>query len=178
VFSPDGQWIAFESANSGQLSKVSVNGGAVVPVSPVYTTDLGVGWGEDAGFIMSQGGKGLARIGAAGGNPETFTEPSPGEVHAYPRVLPGDKAVLFVSQAREADDDSKTIEAVTLADHRGKVLVRGGTSPCYLPTGHLIYTNKSTLFAVPFDLDKLEVRGAPVPVVSDIASWLKRIRQE
>ena len=37
---------------------------------------------------------------------------------------------------------------------------RGGTSPRYLATsngtGHLMYLNKATLFAVPFDLDKLE----------------------
>jgi serine/threonine-protein kinase len=31
----------------------------------------------------------------------------------------------------------------------------------YLPSGHLIYVTKGTLFAVPFDLAALEVRGAP-----------------
>jgi serine/threonine-protein kinase len=174
VFSPDGQWIAFENFTSGssQLSKIAVDGGAVVPVTAEKATGYGVGWGEDAGFIMPQLGKGLVRIGPAGSNPETLTELSPGEaLHSYPKVLPGDKAVLFVTQAGlAADDDSKAIEAVTLAGHRRKVLVRGGTSPRYLPTGHLIYTNKSTLFAIPFDLDKLEVRGAAVPLVSDIAA--------
>src|SRR5712692_1942007 len=32
--------------------------------------------------------------------------------------------------------------------------------PRYLPSGHLVYVTKGTLFAVPFDLDRLEVRGA------------------
>jgi Tol biopolymer transport system component len=178
VFSPDGQWIAFEDSTSGQLSKISVDGGAVVRVTAVNATGFGVGWGEGAGFIMPQRGKGLARIGSAGGNPQALTELSQGEaLHSYPKVLPGDKAVLFVSQAGGADDDSKTIEAVTLAGHRRKVPVRGGTSPRYLPTGHLIYTNKSTLFAVPFDLDKLEVRGVAVPLVSDIAASTNGVGQ-
>ena len=43
----------------------------------------------------------------------------------------------------------------------------------YLPTangsGHLVYTNKGTLFAVPFDLDRLEARGTAVPVLDDVA---------
>jgi serine/threonine-protein kinase len=34
----------------------------------------------------------------------------------------------------------------------------------------LIYLNKTTLFAVPFDLDRLESRGTPVPVLDDVAS--------
>jgi serine/threonine-protein kinase len=41
-----------------------------------------------------------------------------------------------------------------------------------LPTsehsGHLLYTNKGTLFAIPFDLDKLETRGTAVPVLDDV----------
>jgi serine/threonine-protein kinase len=171
LFSPDGQWIAFESPASGQLSKISVQGGAAVPVSSLNPYGVGVAWGEGGEFIVSQRGKGLVKIGPAGGNPETLTELSQGEtLHSYPKVLPGDKAVLFVTQASGVNDDRKTVEAVTLADRRRKVLVRGGTSPRYLPTGHLIYTNKSTLFAVPFDLDKLEIRGSPVPLVNDIAS--------
>jgi Tol biopolymer transport system component len=178
VFSPDGQWIAFENLTSVQLSKISVDGGAVVPLGADTMLGRGIGWGEGAGFITSPPGKGLVRIGSNGGNPETLTELSQGEtVHSYPKVLPGDKAVLFVTQAAGVGDDGKTIEVVTLADHRRKVLVRGGTSPHYLPTGHLIYTNKSTLFGVPFDLDKLEVRGSAVPLVSDIAASVDGVGQ-
>jgi eukaryotic-like serine/threonine-protein kinase len=33
----------------------------------------------------------------------------------------------------------------------------------------LLYTNKNTLFAVPFDLDKLETYGTAVPVLDDVA---------
>jgi serine/threonine-protein kinase len=62
---------------------------------------------------------------------------------------------------------------MTLADRHRKVVVRGGTSPYYLATsaasGHLVYLNKATLFAVPFDLDKLEPRGTAVPILDDIA---------
>jgi Tol biopolymer transport system component len=42
--------------------------------------------------------------------------------------------------------------------------------PRYLPSGHLIYVTKGTLFAVPFDLDRLEVRGAPILLEEDVSS--------
>src|SRR6185436_2501924 len=36
-------------------------------------------------------------------------------------------------------------------------------------TGHLVYVNRATLFAVPFDLATLETRGTAVPVLDDVA---------
>jgi hypothetical protein len=69
--------------------------------------------------------------------------------------------------------DSYTIEVLTLADGRRKVVARGGQSPRYLAssdgTGHLIYINRATLFAIPFDLATLETRGTAVPVLDDVA---------
>jgi serine/threonine-protein kinase len=61
------------------------------------------------------------------------------------------------------------IEVVSLNDRGRKTLVRGATSGRDLPSGHLVYTNASTMFAVPFDLDTLETRGTPVPVLDDLA---------
>src|SRR5216684_5804247 len=58
---------------------------------------------------------------------------------------------------------------MSLADHRRKTLVRGGTFGRYLPSGYLIYVNRGTLFAVPFDVNRLEVRGTPVPVLDKIS---------
>ena len=58
---------------------------------------------------------------------------------------------------------------MSLGDHRRKTLQRGGTFGRYLPSGHLIYVNKGTLFAVPFDLETLAVRGTPSPVLEQVA---------
>ena len=85
---------------------------------------------------------------------------------ASPQVLPGGKAVLFVDYP-SLDPDKASIDVFTFADRRRKVVARGGVSARYLPTsehsGHLLYSNKGTLFAIPFDLDKLETRGTAVP---------------
>ena len=55
-----------------------------------------------------------------------------------------------------------------------KILVRGGYFGRYLPTGdatgHLVYVHEGVLFAVPFDPARLELRGAAVPMLEDLAA--------
>jgi serine/threonine-protein kinase len=52
-------------------------------------------------------------------------------------------------------------------------VVRGGASPRYVAaangSGYLIYSSKATLFAVPFDPDKLETRGTAEPILDEVA---------
>src|SRR5579871_4583890 len=167
IFSPDGQWIGFSAG--GEFNKISVQGGAVEPLTAVPFA--GASWNED-GSIITAGSTDLIRIPLSGA-PKKMTELGKGEfAAAFPQVLPGGKAVLFVSYATLSADKA-TIEVVVLADGQRKTLVPGGTSPHYLPasngSGYLVYTNKETLFAEPFDLDRLEVRGPAAPVVEDVA---------
>ena len=46
--------------------------------------------------------------------------------------------------------------------------MRGGRDARYVETGHLVYARSGTLLAVPFDLDRLEVTGGPVPLVEGV----------
>jgi serine/threonine-protein kinase len=170
-FSPDGQWIGFVAAN--KLSKISIEGGTPVVLADVpYPTFRGASWGEDGSIVVASHG-GLLRISGAGGPPEIVAEIADKEGFPLsPQVLPGGEAVLFSSESL-SDVNTFAIEVVTLADHRRKVVSRGGQSPRYVPAasgeGHLIYINKSTLLAIPFDLTTLETRGAPVPIVNDVS---------
>jgi serine/threonine-protein kinase len=75
---------------------------------------------------------------------------------------------LFTAHTKTNGFDEANIEIMSLADHRKKTLQRGGTFGRYLPSGHLIYMNRGTLFAVPFDLDRQEVRGTPAPVLDQV----------
>ena len=49
-----------------------------------------------------------------------------------------------------------------------RVVVEGGVDARYVPTGHLVYASGRDLHAVPFDLDRLEVTGGPVPVAENV----------
>jgi Tol biopolymer transport system component len=169
-FSPDGQWVGFTVI--GKMSKISVEGGAAVPIGDGGTSP-GASWGEDGNVIYSVLNRGLFRI-SSGGGPSTSLAELTGNERAFiaPQILLGGKAVLSAVNHTALDSDKASIEILTLADHRRKIVGQGGTSARYLATsnnsGYLVYANKSTLFAVPFDLDHLEKRGTPVPVLDDV----------
>jgi serine/threonine protein kinase/Tol biopolymer transport system component len=166
LFSPDGQWVAFFAG--GMLKKVSVEGGAVIDLCAA-PNGRGGSWGEDASIVATLGNiGGLSRIPSAGGTPTSVTELAQGEAtHRWPQILPGGKAILFTKNGTGAFDGA-SIEVMSLADHRRKMLLQGGTYGRYLPSGQLVYVNRGTLFAVLFDPDKLEVHGTPVPVLDAV----------
>jgi serine/threonine-protein kinase len=172
-FSPDGQWLAFFT--TGKLEKISVEGASPVPLCDITGYGRGGSWGEDGNIIASLSDTtGLSMIPSAGGAPTQVTELTQGEVtQRWPQILPGGKAVIFTSHTAITGFDGANIEIVTLADHHRKTLQRGGTFGRYLPApngnGYLVYINKGTLFAVSFDPGKLEVRGAPSPVLEEVA---------
>lgn len=163
-FSPDSRWIAF--ASGGKLKKISVEGGAAISLcdAPLLR---GGSWGDDDTIIAALSARGpLSRIPSAGGTPAPATELIQGEVtHRWPQILPESRAVLFTAHTFGGGFDNANIEVLSFKDGRRKTLKRGGTYGRYLPSGHLVYFNRGTLFAVPFDLDKLKVRGTAVPVL-------------
>jgi serine/threonine-protein kinase len=166
-FSPDGQWVGF--FERGSLNKVSIQERQVIRLADGTLADGG-SWGEDGNIIAGFDNR-LARISSAGGTPTPVTELAHGEIaHRWPQILPGSKAVLFSAYTSMTGLDGASIEAQSL--RRGgprKTLVRGATWGRYLGSGHLVYVNKGTLFAVPFDPERLEVHGTPTPVLEEVA---------
>jgi serine/threonine-protein kinase len=169
-FSSDSRWLGFYVED--RLYKISVEGGAVVPLVDA-NRGMGAAWAGDEIVFGGGVGKGLLRIPATGGTPTAVTDLAADDfLHAFPVVLPGGKAVLFSVFGRPPSIDRISIDVVSLADHRRKTLVRGGMAR-YLAagdgTGYLVYTNKTTLFAIPFDVDRLETHGAALPILDDVA---------
>jgi DNA-binding winged helix-turn-helix (wHTH) protein/Tol biopolymer transport system component len=163
-FSPDGQWIAFFA---GRLKKASIQSGQVVTLCKDNLADGG-SWGEDGSIVAALDVR-LSRIPSTGGTPTPVTQLLPGEVvHRWPQILPGGKAVLFTAYRSMTGLDGATIEVLSLRDGRRKTLIRGGSWGRYLNSGHLLYIDKGTVLAVPFDLGRLEVHGTPTPVLEEV----------
>jgi Tol biopolymer transport system component len=164
-FSPDSQWVGFTSGT--KRNKISVEGGAVVSLGDVADAPGG-SWAEDGTIVV--GGAythGLLRFSPAGGAPAKLTDLGGRIGDVLPQILPGGKAVLYTS-VPVINVDQLSINVVPLTGGQPKTVARGGTNALYLPTGHLLYVNHSTLFAVPFDLDRLETRGTAVPILDDV----------
>ncbi len=168
-FSPDGQWIGF--AADGKLKKISVDGGAAVTLCDAPQL-RGASWGDDGNIVLTvgQGASALVRVSSNGGKLEALTKLNPEEhTHRWSQILPGGKAVLFTSSL-STNYDEGNIEALILKTGERKIVQRGGHSGHYLESGHLVYLHQSTLFAAPFDLDRLELSGPAVPILEDVAS--------
>jgi serine/threonine protein kinase/Tol biopolymer transport system component len=169
VFSPDGQWIGF--LQGGRLKKVNVGGGSVVELCSAPTT-RGMSWGDDGYIVVALGpSAGLSRVPAAGGTPVPLTtlDASRREVtHRWPQVLPGSQVVLFTAHTFTGRYDDASIEAVEVKSGERKTLYRGGYFGRYLPSGHLVFARRNTLFAAPMDLARLELTGPAVPVLDSI----------
>ena len=172
-FSPDGQWIGFIAG--GKLRKVSVDGGAEIALCDAAASYTGADWGEDGNIIASlRVSGGLSQVPSAGGTPAPVTELEGEErTHRWPQILPGAKAVLFTAENATVGFDDAHIDVVTLTDHHRKTLQRGGTFGRYLAAsegkGYLTYVSRGTLFAVPFDPEKLETSGSPKPVLQPVS---------
>ncbi len=169
-FSPDGLWIGYVTA--GEMRKMPVSGGTPLVLCKV-TRSRGASWGEDGNIVFTPTpSSGLFRVPAAGGEPQPITTLDKAKkeaTHRWPQVLPGGKGVIFTSHTQAtADFDNATIEVLDLSTGQRKVLQKGGSYARYVSSGHLVFVSKATLFAVPFDLARLEVTGSPAPVVQNV----------
>ena len=167
-FSPDSKWIGFMVRDS--IKKISVEGASTITMAE-FGGSSSVAWGENDTILVARGALGLWRIPASGEPVKVNVKDAPNDLRIY-QILPGGKAALAVVYAGgrgiRQHADTATIEAVSLTDGSLKPVVPGGTSPRYLPTGHLLYLNKGTLFAVPFDPDKLQTTGNAVSILDDV----------
>jgi len=163
-FSPDGQWIGFFTG--GSLKKVLVSGGAALTLA-ASGNHRGASWGSQGTIVFAPGTAGpLQQVLDAGGATQPLTRLEKGEAtHRWPEFLPGGQAVLFAAGANVA---SSQVAVYSAATGERRTLVPSGTQPRYAPSGHLIYSQEGTLMAVPFDAERLEVMGTPVPVVEGV----------
>jgi serine/threonine-protein kinase len=167
-FSPDGKWVAFVAGP--KLKKVALAGGTPVTIAdtPVFR---GAVWGDDGAiYWVPNLYVPILRIPAEGGvaRPVTRIDTAAGEMlHRWPDLLPGDKVLLYtIGYGGEWDD--ATIVAQRLDTGERRVLIKGGTSPHYLPGGWLVYARGGDLYAVRLDPRSLTVSGSPVAVATNV----------
>ena len=171
VVSPDGQWIAF--IVDGQLRKVPVGGGSAITLTDSVQTGLrSAAWLDDGTLVYTDLSWRLRRLPDVGGPSEVVFTPDMGlGLGAYlPTAIPGGRGVLFTvcrvgSQCRAREEawvlDLRTGEA--------RMLMSDIARSWYVATGHLVYVRPDgSVFAVPFDLGSLEMRGAPVPILEGV----------
>ena len=168
-FSPDGNWIGYFDYDN-VLRKVSIHGGPPVTLGTLPGFARGASWGDDDTIVFATAEpNGLWRLPSNGGTAEKLIELSPdrGE-HLWPEILPGGDALLLTIQTGAIENAQ--IAVLSLSTGESKVVVSGGSNPRYVPTGHIVYGVSGALWAVGFDLERLEATSEPVRVLDGVVT--------
>jgi len=168
-FSPNGQWVAFFAA--GKLKKIAVDGDA--PITLCDAPDAGGGtWGADDSIVAAlDPARGLFRVPAAGGLPQQLTDaredPSAALMHRWPHALPGGRGILF--SAASASGQS-SLRVVALNGGKVRTVIENSTDGRFFAGGYIVYYQGETLFAAPFDANRLVVTGPTVHLVDAVSN--------
>ena len=171
-FSPDGQFIGFFDDTSRKLKKVSIAGGTPVTLADAPDPRGGT-WTNDDAIVFQPtpfSGRSLMRVAAGGGQVESYLN-APATLGSirWPQELPGGRTVLYTA-GTAAKFDSAVIAVQSVGGGSPKVIVRNGYFGRYVPTGHVLYVHDNTLFAAPFDVNRLEIIGRPISVIEGISA--------
>jgi serine/threonine protein kinase/Tol biopolymer transport system component len=164
-FSPDGQWVAFQS--SGQEKKVRLDGSAPVTIAAGGSAN-GADWTIRneivSGATLNLAG--LARVNAAGGTMAEFTHPDTGKgekQHVWPIAAPDGDHVVFTIWYGNLEASQLAVASI----ESGRVSELGikGIRPLAVLDGRLVYLQADgTVMAVALDVKKGRVVGNAVPV--------------
>jgi serine/threonine-protein kinase len=170
-FSPDGAWLAFQVRD--ELRKVPVTGGVPITIARGVTQGaggaaaLGAAW-TDGGIIFAKDG-GLWQVADSGGTAVPLTRR--GEritAAAADSLQDADSSPAWIDAAGTLLLQSDAGVVAQSSDGVRRVVTQDAISPKYLSSGHLVYGRLGTLFAAPFDVERAELTGPPVPVVDGV----------
>jgi Tol biopolymer transport system component len=169
-WSPDSRFVAFLS--QGKLKKIDASGGEVITLCDATFGATGTWNRDDVILFTPTGNSPLFRVPAASGTPVAATAlvAESGDVqHSYPFFLPdGQHFLYFVVGSKAGRTVPRGIYVGSL-DSKGpdKLVLEGGTNAKYA-NGRLIFLRAGALFAQPFDVDRLELRGQPQALVEQV----------
>lgn len=169
-FAPDGDWVGFFA--DGKLKKVPITGGAPVTICDA-PDGLGGSWSSSGMIVFASAtGAPLQQVPAGGGDVTRATEldVSRGEFsHRWPEFLPDGETVLF-TVGTVGEWDEAEIVAQSLHGGARTTILKGGTNPRYLASGHLAYAHDGAIWAASFDARKLALVGTPVRVLEGVST--------
>jgi Tol biopolymer transport system component len=176
VFSPDDRWITFIDAAG--LQKVRSTGGPAVFLTQFPSSPDGIHWADDGYIYYSNQGE-IWRIPEEGGESERLQNNNPREGLGFadPFMIPGTNTLLCSSRrSSRTRMASGELFVFDLSTREIKALEMQGTSPRYLPTGHVLFAQSDRVFVAPFDIGSMSITGQANPVLD--RAWVDQGRAQ
>jgi serine/threonine protein kinase/Tol biopolymer transport system component len=159
-WSPDSRTIAF--AAGGRLKRVDATGGAPKDLGEAVGF-AGGAWSPD-NVILFGSAKGLFRVSEGGATEQITSVEKPEAGHLWPSFLPdGRRFVYFVS----SDDAANRAVFVGSLASKDKIKLMSADSNAVSVPGYLVFHREATLFAYPFDGQRLT--GDPIYIADRLA---------
>ena len=172
--SSDGRWVAFWA--NGSIKKVRVSGGPVQELATGITfPPKGLAWSDRgelffAKWLLTRSE--IWMVPADGSGPRAVAATGGPFGCRMPHPLPGGRVLICTVRKRIWTWGDEEIVAQPLPSGPAKLLLTDAADARYVSTGHLVFLRRGTLWAVPFDVGRLEVRGTAVPVQGAVAQSL------
>ena len=153
--------------------EIPLGGGPVMDVaSGIKEAPRGLVW-DAHGRLFFGGEDGRIWQVTTGGELAAVTAVGERELaHVLPCALPSGHVVLYTVRTSERAWGDETIVAHTIATGDSRVVLRDAVDARYLPTGHLVFMRRGTLFAVRFDPEQVAIQGPPVAVLDPVVQVL------
>jgi len=170
-WSPDSRFIAFTAGNS--LKKIDVTGGPALTITGLDASGGGT-WNRYGDILFSSAtALPIFRVSSAGGSATPASSPDPSHqetARGFPYFLPDGRHFLFI--AYSTNPEKRGVYLGSLDSKETKPLVQSASSfnsfPLYSPPGYLLFVRAGTLFAQPFDANRLELNGDALPVAEGV----------
>ena len=168
-WSPDGKSVGF--FENGKLKTLDVAGGTPKTICDAPAGNGGT-WGSGGVILFAPNSNGpIYRVPAAGGEPAPVTELDAARNeygHRWPQFLPDGKHFFF--QASSARGNKKASIRIGALDTKAtRLLTAAASTGMYAPPGYVLFVDaRGKLVAQPFDADRLETKGAAVPLAENV----------
>ncbi len=159
-WSSDSQWIGFFAANS--LKKVRISSGLTQVIATNVRNKGGAAWNADDVIVFQAWPGSLSRVFAHGGQ---VTPVTTGEgTHFWPQFVGDGRHFIYAASV------SRSINIASLDNDRARTLMTFPvriSSLAYVP-GYVFFVQDASLFAQPFDEQRLEFAGDAIRLLDGI----------
>ncbi|HEX9800222.1 MAG TPA: protein kinase [Thermoanaerobaculia bacterium] len=175
-WSPDSRALGF--FDDEHLKRITLGDGVVETYRDTAAGRPGGAWSPQ-GVIVVAADRGLFRLPVAGGDARPLspdgadsTETAASDPVAEslsPAFLPDGKHFLYLARNYADSEAKRELRVGSLDGRPHKTVLRVNSNAVYAPSGELVWWQDGHLRAQPFDLERLELTGAPRLVRSGVA---------
>ena len=167
-WSPDSRFIGFFA--QGKLKKIEISGGPAQALCDAAGARGGT-WNRDGVIVFAPSFQdALYRVSASGGGVTSVTaldRSGQENSHRWPHFLPDGRHFIYFVRSAQRDWQGSYIGSLDSKDKKRLLNVSGSIA---YAAGYLLFVRDGTLMAHPFDPNRLQITGEPIPVAEEVES--------